>query len=154
MSEADLHAMTPSTPLHDGERVTVSFHPDRATYWRDHAWLAAGAMGLGMAILWALGNPHVWTGAVGGLAAIAVRAFYLASDELQARWDLTDRRLLGPQTRAVPLSRIAAVRQLGSAVQVVTAEGDKHLIRYQADGPAARARIEHAMTGAPGDPDR
>lgn len=147
MTEGALHAMTPTTPLEGGERVVAQFHPDRRTYWRDHAWLAAGAMALGMAVLWGMGNPHVWTGAVGGLAAIAVRAFYVASDELRARWDLTDRRLLGPQTRAVRLSEIAAVRRLGSAVQVVTASGDKHLIKYQADGPAARARIERAMAG-------
>ena len=112
--------MTPTTALMEGERVLGSFHPDRATYWRDHAWLAAAAMALGMGVLWAIGNPHVWTGAVGGLAAVAVRAFYVASDELTARWDLTDRRLLGPQTRAVRLAEIATVRGLGSAVQVVT----------------------------------
>jgi len=148
VTEAPLHAMTPTTALADGERVIARFHPDRGTYWRDHAWLAAFAMALGMAILWAMGNPHVWTGAVGGLAAVAVRAFYVASDELQARWDLTDRRLLGPQTRAVRLAEIETVRRLGSAVQVVTAAGDKHLIKYHADGPATRARIETAIERA------
>lgn len=144
MSEGLIHAMTPTAALEDGERVILSFHPDRATYWRDHAWLAAGAMALGMAVLWAIGNPHVWTGAVGGLAAIAVRGGYVASDELKARWDLTDRRLLGPQTRAVRLSEIVTVRGLGSAVQVVTAAGDKHLIKYQADRAGTEARIRAA----------
>lgn len=143
-----MHAMTPTTPLAEGEAVLHSFHPDRATYWRDHAWLAAAAMAIGMAILWIMGNPHVWTGAVGGLAAVAVRAFYVASDELQARWDLTDRRLLGPQTRAVPLTDIARIRTLGSAVQVVTRSGDKHLLKYQSDRDATRQRIQTAMTGA------
>lgn len=143
-----MHAMTPTTPLAEGEAVLHSFHPDRATYWRDHAWLAAAAMAIGMVILWIMGNPHVWTGAVGGLAAVAVRAFYVASDELQARWDLTDRRLLGPQTRAVPLTDIARIRTLGSAVQVVTRSGDKHLLKYQSDRDATRQRIQTAMTGA------
>ena len=46
MSEGLIHSMTPTTPLAEGERVLHSFHPDRATYWRDHAWLAAGAMAL------------------------------------------------------------------------------------------------------------
>ncbi len=144
MSEGLIHSMTPTTPLEAGERVIHSFHPDSSAYRRDHAWLAAGAMALGMAILWAIGNPHAWTGAVGGLAAIAVRGFYVASDELKARWDLTDRRLLGPQTRVVRLSEIRTVRGLGSAVQVITATGDKHLIKYQADRAGVEARIRAA----------
>jgi hypothetical protein len=126
VSEGLIHSMTPTTPLADGERVIHSFHPDRSAYRRDHAWLAAGAMALGMGILWAIGNPHVWTGAVGGLAAIAVRGFY------------------GPQTRVVRLSEIKTVRGLGSAVQVITAAGDKHLIKYQADRAGVEARIRAA----------
>lgn len=141
--------LTPTAALAEGEHVVRSFHPDRMTYWRDHAWMAALAMAAGMGILWAIGNPHAWTGALGGLAAIAVRAFYLASDELKARWDLTDRRLLGPQGRMVRLGDIARVRGLGSAVQVVTRAGDKHLIKYQADRAATEARILSAR-GAQG----
>lgn len=137
-------SMTPTTPLMDSEHIVESFRPDRMQYWRDHAWMAAGAMAIGMAILWAMGNPHVWTGAVGGLAAIAVRAFYVASDELKARWDMTDRRLLGPQDRAVHLNQIARVRGIGSAVQVVTHSGDKHLIKYMDDRHAVAARIARA----------
>ncbi len=138
-------SMTPTTPLAPGEQVTESFPSDRATYWRDHAWMAAAAMALGMAILWAMGNPHVWTGAVGGLLAVGVRATYLASDEAHARWDLTDRRLLGPGQRAVPLSEIARVRTLGSAVQIVTRGGDKHLMKYQPDKDATATRIKAAL---------
>jgi hypothetical protein len=88
-----------------------------------------------------MGNPHVWTGAIGGLAAIAVRAGYVASDELKVRWDLTDRRLLGPQSRAVQLSEIAELRVLGSAVQVITTGGDKHLLKYLGERDAVRRRI-------------
>lgn len=144
-SEGLIYSMVPTTPLASGERVLHSFTPDRATYWRDHAWLAAAAMALGMLALWIAGNPHVWTGAVGGLAAVAVRAFYVASDEMQARWDLTDRRLLGPQTRAVPFAQIKTLRSLGSAVQVVTRAGDKHLLKYQPDRAAAITRIKAAI---------
>lgn len=150
METGHIHAMTPTTPLATGETVQHSFSPDRATYRRDHAWMAAAAMAIGMAILWVIGNPHVWTGAVGGLAAVAVRAIYIASDELAARWDLTDSRLLGPGSRAVPLARIKTLNKLGSAVQIVTHGGDKHLIKYQADSTATRARIERAMTEAKG----
>jgi len=136
--------MTPATALEDGEQVVASFRPDRMTYIRDHALMAALAMGAGMAILWLIGNPHVWTGAAGGLAAIVIRGSYVASDELAVRWDLTDRRLLGPQTRAVRLDRIAMVRGLGSAVQVVTRDGDKHLIKYLPDRAAVMDRIRRA----------
>lgn len=134
--------MTPSEPLEEGEVVQASFHADRATYWRDHALMAALAMGAGMVILWAIGNPHVWTGAVGGLVAIAVRGGYVASDELKARWDLTDRRLMGPLGKVAYLRDIAQLRVLGSAVQVITRSGDKHLMKYQKDRDATRARIE------------
>ena len=136
--------MVPTTPLHDGEHVIESFQADRMTYIRDHAWMAALAMAAGMVILWAIGNPHVWTGAVGGLAAIVIRGWYVASDELAARWDLTDQRLLGPQTRAMRLSDIAQLRGLGSAVQVITRTGDKHLLKYLRDKAAVMARIERA----------
>ncbi|ROU02565.1 hypothetical protein [Histidinibacterium lentulum] len=138
------YQLTPTTALEPGESVRESFRPDRTTYIRDHAWLAALAMGVGMVILWLMGNPYVWTGAVGGLAAIVVRGWYVASDELGARWDLTERRLLGPGTRVVPLGRIDKVRTIASAVQVVTIEGEKHLIRYQADPGRTRAAIEAA----------
>ncbi len=143
-----MHELTPTTPLATGETVQHSFRADRQTYVRDHAWMAALAMGAGMGILYLMGNPHVWTGAVGGLAAIAIRAFYVASDELGARWDLTNRRLLGPQTRAVALSDITALRSLGSAVQVITKTGDKHLLKYQADKADTLRRLTAAMDGA------
>lgn len=150
IDEGAMHAMTPSTPLADGEVIVASFRPDKATYWRDHAWMAAVAMAAGMAVLWAIGNPHVWAGAVGGLSAIAVRAFYLASDELAVRWDLTDRRLLGPQTRAMRLGEVETVRRLGSTVQIITRGGDKHLLKYQADGAATKAKLERSIAGGRG----
>lgn len=134
----------PETQLDPGEAVIAQFHADRATYWRENAWLAAIAMAAGMAILWALGNEHVWTGAVGGLLAIAVRALYLSSDETKMRWDLTDRRILGPGPRVIALENITQVNTIFSAVQVVTVTGDKHLLRYQSDAKATKARIDAA----------
>jgi len=144
MSEPS-HTLTPTSPLGEGEHVLHSFQADRMTYWRDHAWMALAAMVLGMLILWLIGNPHVWTGAVGGLAAIVLRGGYIASDELGIRWDLTDRRLLGPHTRAIALRDIAQVRRLGSAVQVISRAGDKYLLKYQADGAATESAIKAAM---------
>lgn len=147
MSESHFQSMTPAAPLLEGETVLTSITPSKQAYWRDHAWMAALAMGLGMAVLYFMGNPHVWTGAIGGLFAIGVRAFYLASDELKARWDITDQRLLGPGLRAMRLSEIQQVNTIFSAVQVVTTTGDKHLIKYQEDRDATKALIERVKLG-------
>jgi hypothetical protein len=130
--------------LQDGERVLATFTPDGRAYWRSNAALAAAAMAGGMLVLWAIGNPHVWTGAIGGLAAVALRAAYLRSEEMAARWTLTDRRLLGPQGREARLGDIARVRMFAGLVQVITTGGDKHLIKYQSDPAATLARIDGA----------
>lgn len=140
--------LTPTAELLDGETVLESFQGERSSYVRTNAWIAAGAMAAGMGILWAVGNPYVWTGAVGGLAAVVVRAGYLMSDELGVRWDLTNQRLLGPGGRVIALTNIAELNKLGSFVQVVTKNGDKHLIKYQADPLATMAAIERSMHGA------
>jgi hypothetical protein len=139
---------------------TVVFRADRGAYLRTNAWLAAGAMLVGMAILAVMGNPHAWTGAVGGLAAIALRAWYVSDEELALDWTLGPTHLDGP-TRSpmddgapagpawrVPLAQIARVRVIGSFVQVVTASGDKHLMKYLADPAAVAARIETARATA------
>ena len=47
----------------------ITFTPDRSAYIRAHAWMAAFAMAAGMGTPWAAGNPHIWTGPIGGLAA-------------------------------------------------------------------------------------
>jgi hypothetical protein len=136
--------LIPETPLTPGEAVIARFSADRATYWRENIWLGSIAMVGGMAILWAIGNEHIWTGAVGGLIAIAVRALYLSSDETKMRWDLTDQRLLGPGTRAIALDTIVQVNTIFSAVQIVTEKGDKHLLKYQADPLAVKTAIARA----------
>ncbi|MEM7721063.1 MAG: hypothetical protein AAF376_01700 [Pseudomonadota bacterium] len=135
---------TPTTELEEGETILARFKADKATYWRENAWLAAIAMVLGMGVLWVMGNPHVWTGAIGGLAAIAVRSFYLASDEVKMEWHLTNRRLLGPGPRAIAHENIETVRSLMSAVQIITVTGDKHLLKYQADTADTVAQINRA----------
>lgn len=136
------YSNTPTADLRSREEVITEFHPDRDTYWRTNAWLAAIAMALGMGVLWIIGNPYVWTGAIGGLFAIAVRAFYLASDELKQRWDLTNQRVLGPGGRAIELHDIAEVRTIMGMVQIITKGGDKHLIKNQKDPDATIDAIE------------
>lgn len=120
----------------------MRFAPDRRTYIQSHWTLAALAMAGGMLILWTMGNPHVWTGAVGGLAAVGIRGWYLMDEELGHVWELADGALNGPGGRAVPLDQIAKARKLGSAVQLITKSGDKHLIKFQADPEATVAQIE------------
>lgn len=123
----------------------IRFSADRGAYLRNHTWMAAIAMAGAMAVLWAMGNAHVWTGAPAGLAAIALRGWYLASEELAVVWEISDGTLSGPGPR-VPLGQIEMVRTMGSYVQVITKGGDKHLIKYQADPAATKAAIERAMT--------
>ena len=124
------------------------FRADRATYIRDHAWMAAIAMGAGMAILWFMDNPDLWTGAVGGLAAIGIRGWYLASEELGHEWVLTDTHLSGPGERRVRLADVKALNRILSAVQIVTHSGDKHLMKYQGDKADTIRRIMAAKQGA------
>jgi len=109
------------------------FTADRTAYLRNHVWLAALGMGAAMSLLWLMRSPHIWTGALAGLAAITLRGWYLASEELANVWTLDDTTLSGPSERVIPLTEIKTVRTMGSFVQVITRSGDKHLIKYQAD---------------------
>lgn len=124
--------------------TVVRFLADRDAYVQSHVKLAAFAMAAAMLILWLLGDPHIWTGAVAGLAAIALRGWYMASEQLSQAWELQDDALVGPMGQRVPLAQIATLRSMASFVQVVTTDGHKHLIRYQADPAATIATIEKA----------
>lgn len=116
----------------------TEFRPSRDIYLRDHVVMTAIAMGAAMVALWILDNPHIWTGAVAGFAAIAVRGWYMASEELARVWTIADGALSsGPTT--VPLTQIETARPILSSVQVVTRNGDKHLIKYQ-PAPAETAQ--------------
>ncbi len=123
----------------------TQFIPDRGAYIRTNTWLAALAMAGAMLILWLIGNPYVWTGAPAGLAAVGVRAWYMASEELAANWEMNGTTLTGPGPRKIALNQIEAVNTMGSFVQVVTKGGDKHLIKYQANPAATKTAIERAM---------
>ena len=123
----------------------VTFLPDKRAYVRTNAWVAALAMAGAMVILWLIGNPYIWTGAPAGLAAIGLRAWYLASEELVAKWEIKDTTLIGPGPRKVALNQIGTVNTMGSFVQIVTKGGDKYLIKYQADPTATKAAIERAI---------
>jgi hypothetical protein len=129
------------TPLQDGETVQAEFRADRTAYWRGHLIMAVvlGAAA-GIFLLWQ-GNPYPVAGPLGAVLAIGARAAYLASEALAEVWRLTDRRLLGPGGRAIPLAQIRSARAFLGAVQITTTAGDRHLIKYLADPDATAARI-------------
>jgi hypothetical protein len=134
-------------PLEDGETVLAVFTPDSTRYWKDHVVL--GAIGAGLVAL-----VLVWMGKTGqiGIATIAIvigmglRGVYFKSEVFARRWQLTDRRLVGPQGRQVMLLEIETIRRLMGDVQVVTKGGAKHLIRHLADSESVVQEIESART--------
>ena len=128
-------------PLGEGEKVVAEFRPDRAIYWRAHLIMAVilGALA-GLVLLWQ-GNPYPVVGPIAAVLAIGARAAYVASEAMAEVWRLTNRRLLGPGGRAIPLAQIQTARPFLGAVQVVTLSGDTHLIKYQADAAASAARL-------------
>ncbi|GGE22686.1 hypothetical protein SAMN05421774_10747 [Gemmobacter megaterium] len=131
-----------------GERLLAEFRPDRAAYWRGHLIMAAlGGVVAGVALL-ALGNAAPWVGPVAAVLALAVRGSYLASEVLALRWQLTDRRLILPGARAFRLQDIVTVRAFLGDVQLITRQGDKHLIKYQPQPARVIAAIEQARGAA------
>jgi hypothetical protein len=120
----------------------ISFPPSASAYYRAHATMAAVCMAAAMGLLWIIDSPHIWTGAVGGLAAIVLRALYARSEELAATWTLTETTLTSPTGHAVPVSNLSQVKAMGSYVQVITKDGHKHLIKYQADPAKVIAELE------------
>lgn len=120
----------------------MEFRPDPAAYLRAHAIMALlGSLGAGLVLI-LLGNADPWVGPVAALAAIGIRGAYLRSEALAEVWTLTHTHLTGPAGRAIPRAQIVQARPFLGAVQIVTATGDKHLIRYLPD-PAAAARAIH-----------
>ena len=124
----------------------LRFRVDRAAYFHSQTKVAALAMGGAMGVLWLLDDPNVWVGAVAGLAAIAFRGWFLASEELPVVWEVRGSRLIGPGGREVRLDEISKFRTMGSFVQVVTVTGEKHLIKYQADPAATIAALRRAQS--------
>lgn len=139
-------------PLAEGEPVLAIFAPDRRRYWTDTAAMSGLGIAAVILILPFLGRAaQIPVGILGVVAAVAARAAYLASEVFARRWQLTDRRLIGPQGRQVLLLEIKVLRRLMGDVQVVTGDGQKHLIKHLADpqgtidriaaAKAARARV-------------
>jgi len=119
--------------MSNSNNIILKITASRDAYNREHAVLffigAAGMYG----ILWAIGNPFPWTGIVGAAFAIFIRWWYVASEALDAVWELSKTHLTGPAERSIPLSSIKDVRTLFSAVQVISHTGDKYMLKYLAD---------------------
>jgi hypothetical protein len=130
-----------ATPLQDGETLLAEFRADRTAYWRSHLIMAVvlGAAA-GLFLVWQ-GNPYPVAGPMGAVLAIGARAAYLASEAVAEVWRLTDRRLLGPGGRAIPLAQVQQARPVLGSVQITTTSGERHLIKYQADPAATANRI-------------
>jgi hypothetical protein len=127
-----------------GETLLAEFRADRTAYWRGHLVMAV-VLGVvaGVALL-ATGNPTPWAGPVGAAMALGIRGWYLASEVLGMRWQLTDRRIVIPGGRAFRLPDLVTVRSFLGDVQLVTRSGDKHLIKHQPDAAATIATIDRA----------
>ena len=105
------------------------------------ALLISGALSL-------VGNPDWWVGIVGAFAGIAMRGYYIADEQLGFEWVLTNTHLNAPNERAIALSEIAHVRSLLGSVQVITVDGEKFLIKYQAAPEQVIAEIKRARASA------
>lgn len=127
---------------------TLRFLPDRRTWVRGQIRLALLAMIGAMLVLKLMGDPNIWVGAVAGMGGIALRSWYLASEEMAAVWEIDGDTISGPLERRVKLDQIEKIRLLGSFVQLITKTGDKHLIKYQANPAATRTAIQQAMAAA------
>ena len=136
---------TSSVPLADGETRIAEFRPDRGRYWRDHGVMAVALMALAGGVLWAMNLPYPAIGSLGAVLAVGVRSAYLASETLGLVWTLTNRRLLMPGAdRSVNLPDIRKVRPFLGDVQIITASGDKHLLKHMADAQGVISRITDA----------
>ena len=132
-------------PLEAGERVLAVFEADRRRYWLDHAAMAGiGATGAVPFLIWFDKAAQIPLAILAAAAAVGLRGAWLASEAFARRWQLTERRLVGPQGRQVMLLEIASLRRLMGDVQIVTRSGAKHLIKHMADGPATIKAIEAA----------
>jgi len=127
--------------------TATTFRPDRATYWRAHLVMAVLLGAAAGVFLLAIGDPYPVIGPIGAALAIAARAGFVASEAMAEEWVLTDMNLSGPMKRNMALTTIKTARVLLGAVQVVTRDGNKHLIKYMADPAATAATIRAALEG-------
>ena len=131
--------------LEPGEKVSQVFLPDLRRYWMDHMVLGGlGAVLVSAVLVWLGKLDQIPVAIVAILIGMAARAAWFRSEAFARRWQLTDRRLIGPQGKQAMLLEIERVRSLIGDVQIVTKAGDKHLIRHLAEAAPVVAAIEAA----------
>ena len=132
-------------PLEPGEKVSQVFLPDLRRYWMDHMVLGGlGAVLVSAVLVWLGKLDQIPVAILAILIGMAARAAWFRSEAFARRWQLTDRRLIGPQGKQAMLLEIEMVRSLIGDVQIVTKAGDKHLIRHLAEAAPVVAAIEAA----------
>ncbi|MBZ4021196.1 hypothetical protein CKO11_01795 [Rhodobacter sp. TJ_12] len=132
-------------PLEPGEQVAQVFLADARRYYYDHLVLGGiGAVLVSAVLVWLGKTDQVLVAVIAIIVGMVLRALYFRSEAFARRWQLTDRRLIGPQGRQVMLLEIETVRSLMGDVQIVTKSGGKHLIRHLAEAAPVVAAIEAA----------
>ncbi len=126
------------------------FKGDKSTYIRVHVIVALLGAVLLSGGLYLAGNPDWWIGIVGSFAGIAMRGYYIASEQLGFEWVLTNTSLNAPGERAIALDEIKTLRSLLGSVQIITNTGEKFLIKYQDDPERVIARINRAIAAHTG----
>jgi len=122
----------------------TSIAPDRATYIKAHTIMAVLGGIAATGVLYALGNPHGWVGLPAAILGIGVRGWFMMSEELGTVWTLTRDDLSSTMGRRVLLENIEKIRLIGSAAQVITRSGDKHMIKFLSDPASVKTQIEAA----------
>ena len=124
------------------------FQGDKPTYIRVHVIMALVGAVLISGLLYLVNNPDWWVGIIGSFAGIAMRGYYIASEQLGFTWILTKTHVISPNERAIELGEITKVRSLLGSVQLITREGEKFLIKYQATPEAVIADINRAIANS------
>ena len=118
-----------------GEALLAEFRANRAAYVRGHLVMAVVLGAVAGVALVLTGNPAPWAGPVGAVLAIGIRGWYLASEVLGMRWQLTDRRIVLPGGRAFRLADLVAVFQVAGGAGLAST--------------AARTPLRHGPTALP-----
>lgn len=128
-----------------GNAEIARFKGDKAVFIRVQVVMAFVGATLITGGLVLAGNPDWWVGIVGSFAGIAMRGYYIADEQLGFEWVLTPTQLISPSERALGLGEIKTVRSVLGSVQVITQDGEKHLIKYQAAPEQVIAEINGAV---------